>query len=259
MSSRRTLSSLCVVLVVLASGCGSGDQDDPILRLSAQEAFDEGQRLFAEEKYLRAHAYFAHAFQIEPNSQVGRDALMLEADSFFLAGGEDQLVRAEAKYRDFQNRFPTSARADYVQYQLARSLEQRVRKPDRDQKATIDALQAFQNLVELYPTSEYSQAAQEQIFQLRNRLAEHEYLVGQFNYRRRFGVAAVNRLEGLMADYPDYPEMDKVLWHLGMSYRLVQRAEEAETTFARLREDHPDSKYLSKIPKKDIPVKGEPE
>ena len=43
-------------------------------------------------------------------------------DALYLAGGEQNYIRAEAKYRDFQNRFPTSQRGDYVLFQIANSL-----------------------------------------------------------------------------------------------------------------------------------------
>ncbi len=119
------------LLGTLAS-CATGDAVDPILRLSAQEALERGKELMAEEKYVRAQDYLSHAFEVSPNSVEGREALLLVADSHYLDGGRSSYIQAEAKYRDFLNRFPTSERAAYVQFQIANSLAQRMGRPDPD-------------------------------------------------------------------------------------------------------------------------------
>ncbi len=232
----------------LAVACGGGGREDPILRLSSEEAFTEGQRLMADEKYLQAREHFAHAFQTAPNSEVGRDALLLQADAFFLEGGEVNLVRAEAKYRDFNNRYPISDKAAYVQHQVAKSLALRMRKADRDQSETRDAIAAFEELISLYPTSEHVAGAEEEIARLRSNLARHEYLVARYQLRRGLAGAAKARLTGLLEEYPDYEDLDLALWSLGLAHHKLDEADEAATVFARLRAEHPESEYLSKIP-----------
>ena len=102
---------------------------------------------------------------MEPNSAVGRESLLLAADTYYLQGGTTNYVQAEAKYRDFLNRFPTSDQAAYVQFQIANSLAKRMEKPDRDQNVTRKSMEAYQELIRLYPTSEYAAQAQEQMKQ----------------------------------------------------------------------------------------------
>jgi len=248
---RRALIGACAVpaLCVLTIGCGSTPKEDPILKLSSEEAFEEGQRLVGEEKYARAEEYFGHAFQIAPNTPIGREALLLQAEVLYLEGGEDNYIKAEAKYRDFLNRFPTSERADYAQYQMARSLEARMRKPDRDQSATREAREAYTELLQLYPTSEHVEEAQAGIDRIRNNLAEHEFLVGRYQLRRGLAAAAVSRFEGLLEDYPDYPEIAKVLHHLGRAFHKIDEGEKARETFDRLQEEYPQSEWAREIPK----------
>ncbi len=238
--------------LVLLAGCRSAEKEDPIARLSAEEAFSEGQRWMTEKKYDRAQEYFAHAFQTEPNSEVGRESLLLEADALFLDGGEDNYIKAESKYRDFLNRFPTSPRGDYAQVQVARSLEERMRRADRDQAPTRKALAAYKELQQLFPTSEWIDEAEEGIARARSSLAEHEYLVGRFSLRRGFLPAAVARFETLIELYPEYPEMDKVLWGLGQAYLRQDDVENASRAFERLASEYPDSAYADKIPEEAL-------
>lgn len=238
-----------VLLAAAVAACGSRGKEDPILALSAAESLAEGKRLMGEERYSQARPYLSHAFEVEPNSAAGREALLLVADALFLDGGEANLIQAEAKYRDFQNRFPTSDKAPYVQFQIANSLSKRIERPDRDQASTAKALTAFEDLLRLYPTSDYATQAQAEMVRVRSNLAEHEYQVGRFYLRYGLPVAAISRFEGLLARYPDYTEKDKALLHLGLAYERAKRADDAQATFSKLRGDFPDSEWLEKIPK----------
>src|SRR6185295_6685971 len=161
---RRSLRISILAVALLAgvattacrSGRGRAERQDPLLQLSAAESLAEGQRLMGVEKYSQARKYLTHAFEVEPNSTSGREALLLVADSLYKQGGTQNLVQAEAKYRDFLNRFPTSERAPYVQLQIGNALAARVERPDRDQSVTRQAVAAFEDLLRLYPTSEYA-------------------------------------------------------------------------------------------------------
>lgn len=246
---KRIVLLLAALLLALA-GCKSGGAEDPLLKLSAEESLAQGKTLLAQQKYARARPYFTHAFEVEPNSPVGREGLLLAADTYYQEGGTTNYVQAEAKYRDYLNRFPTSEQAAYVQFQIANSLAKRMEKPDRDQTVTRKALQAYQELARLYPTSEYAAQAQEQINLVRNNLAEHEFQVGRFYLRYGLPVAAAQRFEVLLRDYPQYPERDKALYNLGLAYEQSDKPEEAQKTFDQLRSQFPQSPFLAEIPEK---------
>jgi len=249
-TSRIALSSLLALLALGFAACkgGGGLKQDPILRLSAEEALTQGKALMEQEKFRQATQYLDHAFEVAPNSTTGREALLLSADSYFMDGGTANFVKAEAKYRDFLNRFPTSDRADYVQMQIASCLAEQMLKPDRDQTATLKALTAFEGVLQLYPTSSYVEEVENQIVEIRQSLAEHEYKVGRYNFRRRLYTAATWRLEDLTEEYPDYREMDKVLYMLAMSFGRGGSPEDAIRVFEQLRSEYPYSPYVKKIP-----------
>ncbi len=244
--SRTWLSLLSLLLI--AAACSGRVREDPILQLSAAEALARGKELVAQEKYLRARPYLTHAFEVEPNTVTGREGLLLAADTFFLEGNRAAYIQAEAKFRDFLNRFPTSDRAAYAHFQRANSLARQMEKPDRDQKTTRKALESYQELMRLYPTSEYAAQAREQINVVRANLAEHEYIVAHFYYRFRLPKAAAGRLEKLLEDFPEYTEKDKVLFELGKSYATMRQADKATTAFDRLKLQFPDSPLIEEIP-----------
>lgn len=254
---KRSLGAFAVVAFLsLSVGC-AGTALDPILQLSAEESLARGKELLEQKKWLRSREYLIHAFEVEPNSAIGREALLLVADSHFLDGGTENFIRAEAKYRDFQNRFPTSERAAYVQFQIANSLAKRMLRPDRDQTSSRQALESYLDLLRIYPTSEYSEEARQQILVVEDNLASSEFLKGYFYVRSmRLPQAAIRRFQGLIESYPEYSEMDKVLFYLGRAYQRMDDSENANSTWGRLRDEYPDSKFAGRAPK-DLPVAAE--
>ncbi len=254
--SVRALAALLLVSVaVVLAGCGSGIKDDPVLRLSASEALEQGRALLDAKKYRQAGKYLIHAFQVEPNSVSGRDGLLLAAEALFLQDRFDAYVEAESRYRDFINRFPTSARADYAQFQLARSLAARMEKPNRDQETTRKALAAFEELVRVYPTSEYAEQARAEQQHVRDQLARHEFIVGYFYFRtsgarraRPLAMAAVSRFETVIDKYPGYEDREHVLFYLCRAHHRLEQPEKAAEVCGRLRTEFPESKLLAKIP-----------
>lgn len=255
---KRILSSLALAgfLALAVTACHSaGPAVDPILKLSAEESLAQGKELLTKQKYEKARPYFTHAFEVEPNSTVGRESLLLAADTYYLQGGTTNFVQAEAKYRDFLNRFPTSDQAAYVQFQIANSLAKRMERPDRDQTVTRKATDAYQQLIRLYPTSEYAAQSQEQMKTVLDNLAEHEFVVGSFYMRYGAPFASVERFNYLLATYPDYRSRDKAVFNLGLAYQRMRKPEDARKAFERLRTDFPQSPYVHQIPD----VKAAPE
>ena len=243
------VAPLLAALLVLA--CGSRGKDDPILSLSAAESLAEGKRLMADERWSQARPYLSHAFEVEPNSAAGREALLMVADSLFLEGGEANLIQAEAKYRDFQNRFPTSDKAPYVQFQIAQLARPAHRaagpRPGVDREGAHQALRG--PAAPLPDQRVRREGAGRDRPRCADHLAEHEYLVGRFYLRYGLPVAASLRLEALLAKYPDYTERDKALLHLGLAYQAAKRDDDAQATFSKLKSEFPESRWVEKIPK----------
>jgi outer membrane protein assembly factor BamD len=245
---KRTQILIALVLCVSSLAACGKYRDDPIMRLSAAEALAQGKELMERKKYGDARKYLQHAFEVEPNSAAGREGLLLAGDALFLDGGSQNLIQAEAKYRDFQKRFPTSEQAAYVQFQIGKALAARMERPDRDQSTSEKALEAFRDLVRLYPTSEYAVQAQQEIARVQDNLAEHDFVVGRFYLRYGLPGAAASRLQQLLDTYPDYSRKDKVLYFLGLAQEKQEKTEEAAATFERLRTEYPDSPYVDDLP-----------
>ena len=126
-----------------------------------------------------------------------------------------------------------------------------MQRADRDQSPTLKALNAYEELLRLYPTSEYAEQAEEQMRLVEENLARHELLVARFNFSFRNYPGTISRLEFLSENYEDFSDMDEALYLLGLAYRQSRSAEhqlQSALAFDRLRSEYPDSAYVAKIP-----------
>jgi outer membrane protein assembly factor BamD len=121
-------------------------------------------------------------------------------------------------------------------------------RPDRDQSVTRKALQAYEELTRLYPTSEYAAQAQEQSKLVKANLAEHEFMIGRFYMRFGIPGPATERFEYLLTSFPDYPQKEKVLYNLILAYQQMNKIDDARKTLERLRTEYPKSPLLAAVP-----------
>ncbi len=74
---------------------------------------------------------------------------------------------------------------------------------DRDPQHARAAFGDFSKLVRGYPNSQYTTDATKRLVFLKDRLAKYEYSVAEYYTERGAWVAVVNRVEGMLRDYPD--------------------------------------------------------
>jgi len=154
-----------------------------------------------------------------------------------------EYVEAIAAYEEFKKIHPTHEEMPYVQYQIGMSYFNQMLSPDRDQTFTKKALSSFEYLVANYPSSLFTEKAKEKIEICRKRLADHEFYVGNFYYKRGNVLAASLRFQASLTKFPGTPEEDKTLFLLGKSYAELDQGEKARATFTKLVTDYPKSSY----------------
>ena len=152
-------------------------------------------------------------------------------------------VEAIAAYEEFKKIHPTHEEIQYVQYQIGIAYFNQMLTLDRDQTSTMKALANFEYLVANYPPSLFTQKANEKIGACRKRLADHEFYIGNFYYKKGRFRAAASRFEGLLGKFPKMSEEDKTLFLLGKSYLELDQGEKARKTFAKIIAEYPKSSY----------------
>lgn len=103
-----------------------------------------------------------------------------------------------------------------------------VDRSDRDPQYAHAAFDDFSKLVRNYPNSQYAPDAAKRMLFLKDRLAKFELAVAQYYTKRGAWVAVVNRVDGMLRDYPDTQATRKALPLMENAYRQMQLINEAD-------------------------------
>ena len=254
----RAAPAAGVLVCLMALACSGVKKPDKVtqelLSLPKETLFEKGKTLVAKKKYETGRKYLSFVFETYPNDSLGREALLLLADSYFKQGGTTGYTEGRFRYRDYLNRYPGAPRRDYARYQFAFCYDKEHERPDRDQTSTREALDQYRALVREFPDSGYAGAARERIRQLTDLLAEHEFAVGFFYLRKGSVAAALSRFTALEQRFPEYGSRDKLFFYSAWALEEMGREEEASRYYARLYEQFPESDYTRRARDKD---KGE--
>ncbi|NIS87864.1 MAG: outer membrane protein assembly factor BamD, partial [Nitrospinaceae bacterium] len=103
---------------------------------------------------------------------------------------------------------------------------------------------AFLTLNEQYPRNPYRTEVEYRIQRCRDVIAGHEFLVADFYFRKEAYYGTVERLTGLLKDFPDYREKDEVYYRLAVGYKGLGQDENAQEYLDLLKRDYPESDLI---------------
>ncbi len=234
---------------LLAASCGPPKRDTLNERLRAgrltlDEAYQRGMRLMAERKYQDARQWFRVIETNAPNSKYFSESKLKIADSYFF-DSMATYIEASVEYKSFLTHFPTHPKADYATYQYGMCFFTEIESADRDQTSTWTAYTEFKNLIDKYPSSLYAEKAKEKIELCLLRLAEHEFYVGYYYFRRGRGFekSAELRLKGILDNYEGQYDEVKTYFYLAETLWRREKYREAMFYYRFLNENHAGSEY----------------
>ena len=240
---RRLAVSL--VLFLPFFGCASGTPDLATLTSNSDQViWEAGQVALKKRQYEGARQHFRRIVEGFPQSQYAPAARLAVGETYVREGGIANDTMAIGAYREFLTLYPSHPESDSAQFQVAEAYFRQRNGADRDQTKTHEALAEYERLLELYPDTKHVEEARKRIQECRQTLARAEFLAGYFYQRTRQSCrAAIPRFEGILKDYPDYQELDVVMFRLGECLVQTGRVPEARPVLSRLLEDYPKSAF----------------
>src|SRR5277367_5767567 len=255
-----------VILVAgLATSCGFHRKkyDDPITKDTKQPdkvLFDKSINDIEHGRFEVARITLNTLINTYDQSEFLAKAKLAVADSWFREGGTASLAQAEAEYKDFILFYPTMEEAAESQQKICQIHYKQMDKADRDQTQAIRAEDECRQLIVQFPNSRYVDDKKQLLRNIQEAIAEGEYLVGNFYFRRGDNSAAANRLAHVIDQYPLYSKADLALFQMGESYgRLGNRFRKQEgEAYAKIVRDYPLSDYAddaaAKLKELELPV-----
>jgi len=257
MSPIRLVTALALA-AMLAGGCaaktttltpGTADADKFL--------FDHGTEAAKERKWLDSREYFRNLVDNYPQSPYRPDAKLALGDTYIGEKSTESLLLAANEFREFLTFYPTHARADYAQLQLARSFTEQMLAPERDQTATKDAIKEIEIFLQRFPNSPLMPEARKMEREARDRLSEAGYRVGFFYFRLKYCQGAIDRFREVLKTDPAYTNRDAVYYHLAEClYRVDETKPEALPLYERLLKEFEKSEYLAASQKRVAELKN---
>lgn len=245
MAFRDTCIGLIGAAALLATACGGNDGPEiPLATAGADNIlFERGTALLADGNWRSAREHFLQIRDNYPQSPLRAETRLGIGDTMIAEGSIESYISALTEFRDFLAQYPTHDRADYAQYRLGMVYFLQMRRAERDQAGTRNAMVEFDLFLERYPNSPYRTEVEDHLRQARDRLSESYLVVARYYHRRNWYPGAIDRLEQILAEDPNFTRRDAVYFYLGDSFQHSEREDESREMFERLLADFPQSEF----------------
>ena len=117
---------------------------------------------------------------------------------------------------------------------------------ERDQQASRDAYQSFRQLVTQFPQSRYAEDARARMDYIVNALAAYEVHVARYYFRRGAFLAAANRAQQAVQEYPQTPATEEALYIMASSYERLGLEQLRADTERVLKQNFPATRFSAK-------------
>ncbi|MEY4368922.1 MAG: outer membrane protein assembly factor BamD [Burkholderiaceae bacterium] len=223
--SRTALLSLALALAACAS---LGEKTDETKNWSADKLYAEAADELKSGNYEKSIKYFEKLESRYPFGAYAQQAQMQIAYAYYKQNEQAQCLAAIER---FIRLHPNHPNVDYMYYLrgLANFKDKKglldfISEQDpteRDPKSVRAAFDAFKQLIDRYPNSQYVPDARDRLNYLLDAMAQYEVHVANYYYRRGAYVAAVNRAQNVVRDYPGSESAKSALRIQVLSYEAM--------------------------------------
>jgi outer membrane protein assembly factor BamD len=210
---------------------------------SAERLYKNAHDMLTEGNYTRAIKLYETLESRYPYGRYAQQAILESAYANYRAG---ETAAAVAACDRFIRTYPNHPSVDYAYYlkglvyfredQGLLGYVYELDLSEREPKAMRESFAAFKELVEKFPDSRYAQDAVDRMKYLTNALATFEVKVARYYYKRAAYIAAVNRAQGTLTNYPRTPANEEALQIMVDSYDklgLAQLRDDSQRVLAQ--------------------------
>jgi len=242
--------------VALMSGC-AGTNADPTAVWTPEKIYSEARDEASAGAWDRAAMLFDKLEGRAAGTPLAQQAQIEKAYAQYKSG---EKVQSIATLDRFLKLHPASPVIDYALYLkglvnfndnlgLFSFLTQQDLS-ERDQKAAKDSFESFKELTQRFPESKYTPDAMQRMAYIVNSLASYEVHVARYYLSKGAYVAAINRAQVAITDYPGVPAAKEALEIMVKSYEAMGIKELKADSLRVLDKNFPD------LPKPELKKTG---
>ena len=238
-------------MVLLLAACKSGPTKDVTKTWGPDRLYNEAKSELDGGNYKKSIGLYE---KLESRFPYGRFAQQSQLEVAYAYYKEREPASAIAACDRFIKLYPNNPNVDYAYYLkglvsfnedlglIAKFTNQDM--TDRDPQAMRESFDALRDLVTRFPDSRYSPDAVKRMQYLVDALANSEVKVAEYYYRRRAYVAAVNRAQYALQNFPQAPALERAFAVLSKSYAAMGMTDLQKDSERMLKLNFPSSKLL---------------
>jgi outer membrane protein assembly factor BamD len=242
--ARRTLAVVLIPLALAACGGRGGRpadtayvaRDVETLYAAARERLDQGQPKIAA-------ALFDEVERQHPYSPWARRAQLMSAFSYYAARDYNKSVEAARRFLEIH---PGNKDAPYAYYLIGLNYYEQISDVERDQKITLQAKTALQEVERRFPGSEYASDARLKLDLVEDHLAGKEMEIGRYYERSGKWIAAQIKFQNVVENYQTTSHTPEALYRLVETSLAMGIPAEAKKYAAVLGANYPGSEWYEK-------------
>jgi len=258
--SLLALFLLAAAASILLSGCGLLPKEtDETVGWSAQKLYGEAKDSMAGRNWEKAIKLLE---KLEARYPYGRFAQQARLDVAYCYWKNNERASAIAAADRFIKLYPTHANVDYAYYLKGlinfnenSGILSMIDTPDmteRDSKGTREAFESFKELSTRFPDSKYTEDAHARMRYLVNSLAQYEVHVARYYMKRGAYVAAANRAQFAVQNYPQAPALEEAVFIMVKAYDSLGMTDLRDAADRVMRKNFPQSRYLTGKTGRDV-------
>ena len=211
---------------MLGACTGGGDQSDPTRNWSEAELYRQAKEALDGGDYEVAIDYYGKLGARFPFGDRAAQARLDLVYAYYKYQEPESAIEEAERFIRFDPQHPNVDYAYYIKglinYNRRYGWADRFIPTDRAERDLTEyeaAFNDFKVLAEKFPDSRYTADALGRMGELRNVLARHELAVAEYYLARKAWVAAANRAEYLVSNFPSSAYAGRALAIMASAYR----------------------------------------
>ena len=242
-AASRRCACATLALAPLLSGCGGGTNDQAKTTappLPVEQLYNNGMDALNTRRLATAADQFNSIEENYPYSVWTGRAQLMEGYTQYLQNNYDQAIATLDRYIQLH---PVGQDVAYAYYLRALCYYEQIEDVQRDQKNTIDAMNALREVANRYPGTVYARDARLKMDLCRDHLAGKEMAIGRWYENQHLYEAAINRFQRVVQDFQTTNHVPEALERLVEIYLKLGLRTQAERTAAVLGYNYPGSEW----------------
>lgn len=243
-----------LVLILALAACASNEEQDDMakIRETERELYETAQRQLRTQQWDLA---IDNLQRLEDNFPFGTYGEQAQLELIYAYYRNYEFEASIAAADRFIRLHPRHRNVDYAYYMRGlasfdegRGLFERFMPTDmsqRDPGSARESFGYFNQLLTLFPDSQYAPDAEKRMIHLRNRLARYEIHVANYYFKRGAYLAAVNRGRYVVENFQETPAVPDALAVMVQGYKLLGLSDLQQNALEMLRTNYPQHPALT--------------